>query len=356
MAIDFPPAMAEFLEVWLGASVARGNEDLGFDSRLPYQDLAGDVRAYRAQAQRVLSWAKNALPSAIGEQFAVALGQFVSDGGADRLTELAQEAEKAADQQVEYSRRLAEAKYELIWEFVLMKIELAAIAVEVVFSGGAAAAQIPLVEARTALRMMLILTRLSRRVPLVSTTVTEAVEEALTSLGAQLTSMLAPDDPKRKRTSLDGKEIGVSAFFGAVAGAVGGALGQAVQGALKDVLKDKPQWFKEVLQVPEAFVNEGTAETVAEWFVKGVVYGKWDEFNPGTFVQAGISGALFEVAAGVTVDVTDFLAHKFNVGAVGAQHVNDASGFMGKFSAGDGAGKEKPSTVSAGSAVPAPGV
>ncbi|MCX2928643.1 hypothetical protein ORI94_35270, partial [Streptomyces sp. NEAU-W12] len=42
--------------------------------------------------------------------------------------------------------------------------------------------------------------------------------------------------------------------------------------------------------------------------------------------------------------------------AVGAQHVNDASGFMGKFSAGDGAGKEKPSTVSAGSAVPAPGV
>ena len=34
MAIMFPPGLREFIEVWVGANVATGNEDLGFASRL----------------------------------------------------------------------------------------------------------------------------------------------------------------------------------------------------------------------------------------------------------------------------------------------------------------------------------
>lgn len=37
MAIMFPPALREFIEIWVGANVATGNEDRGYDSRDPYE-------------------------------------------------------------------------------------------------------------------------------------------------------------------------------------------------------------------------------------------------------------------------------------------------------------------------------
>lgn len=295
MAIMFPPGLREFIEVWVGANVATGNEDLGFDSRTPYKRLADDVGDLSDAMKGAISTAGNSLPPRIADEFVAAMRLFVDDNGQNHLQKFSDELRDLGARQVDRSIKLSEAKYQILIEFILMNIELALIAALAVFTGGTSLTEIALQKARTALTILLLLQRLGRAVPTPLSVLLEAIQEAFVSFAAQLISMTAPDDPERRRDAFDWKDIGQSAVAGAFAGLFGGLFSQFSGPVVRNLVKDNRTW-KEVLDLPLAFVNEGQAETFAEAFT-GLVFLGTFAVNPGTFVSAGLSGLLFEAAA-----------------------------------------------------------
>ncbi|MFE7647353.1 lonely Cys domain-containing protein [Streptomyces phaeoluteigriseus] len=295
MAIMFPPGLREFIEVWVGANVATGNEDLGFDSRNPYRRLADDIRDLSDAMKGAISTAGNSLPPRIAGEFVAAMKLFVDDNGQNHLQKFSDELRDLGSQQVDRSIKLSEAKYQILLEFILMNIELALIAALAVFTGGTSLTEIAIQKARTALTILLLLQRLGRAIPTPLSALLEAIQEAFVSFASQLISMTAPDDPDRRRDSFDWKDIGQSAVAGAFAGLFGGLFSQFSGPIVRNIFKNNHTW-KEVFDLPLTFVNEGQAETFAEAFT-GLVFLGTFTLNPGTFVSAGLSGLLFEAAS-----------------------------------------------------------
>ncbi|GAA4949316.1 hypothetical protein GCM10023238_14560 [Streptomyces heliomycini] len=226
MAIMFPPGLREFIEVWVGANVATGNEDRGFDSRNPYKRLADDVRDLSDAMKGAISTAGNSLPPRIAKEFVAAMKLFVDDNGQNHLQKFSDELRDLGAQQVNRSIKLSEAKYQILIEFILMNIELALIAALAVFTGGTSLTEIAIQKARTALSILLILQRLGRAIPTPLSVLLEAIQEAFVAFASQLVSMTVPDNPDRRRTQFDWKDIGQSAVAGAFAGLFGGILGE----------------------------------------------------------------------------------------------------------------------------------
>ncbi|MFF9059620.1 lonely Cys domain-containing protein [Streptomyces sp. NPDC014882] len=295
MAIMFPPGLREFIEVWVGANVATGNEDLGFDSRNPYKRLADDVRDLSDAMKGAISTAGNSLPPRIAGEFVAAMKLFVDDNGHNHLQKFSDELRDLGSRQVDRSIKLSEAKYQILLEFILMNIELALIAALAVFTGGTSLTEIAIQKARTALTILLLLQRLGRAVPTPLSVLLEAIQEAFVSFASQLISMTAPDDPERRRVRFDWKDIGQSAVAGAFAGLFGGIFGQVGGKFINKYFKNNHFW-KEASELPFTFVNEGQAETFAEAFT-GLVFLGTFTLNPGTFLSAGLSGLVFEAAS-----------------------------------------------------------
>ncbi|MDT0402098.1 lonely Cys domain-containing protein [Streptomyces edwardsiae] len=295
MAIMFSPALREFLEVYVGASVATGNEDLGFDSRNPYKRLADDVRDLSDAMKGAISTAGNSLPPRIADQFVAAMKLFVDDNGQNHLQKFSDELRDIGSQQIDRSIKLSEAKYQILIEFILMNIELALIAALSIFTGGTSLTEIAIQKARTALTILLLLQRLGRAIPTPLSVLLEAIQEAFVAFASQLISMTAPDDPERRRHKFDWTDIGQSAVAGAFAGLFGGIFSQFAGPIVKNIFKNNRTW-KEVFDLPLAFVNEGQAETFAEAFTSLIFLGTFT-LNPGTFLSAGLSGLIFEGAS-----------------------------------------------------------
>ncbi|MFH9819768.1 lonely Cys domain-containing protein [Streptomyces sp. NPDC017230] len=325
MAIMFPPGLREFIEVWVGANVATGNEDLGFDSRNPYRRLADDIRDLSDAMKGAISTAGNSLPPRIADEFVAAMRLFVDDNGQNHLQKFSDELRDLGARQVDRSIKLSEAKYQILLEFILMNIELALIAALSIFTGGTSLTEIAIQKARTALTILLLLQRLGRAVPTPLSVLLEAIQEAFVSFASQLISMTAPDDPDRRRDAFDWKDIGQSAVAGAFAGLFGGLFSQFSEPIVRNILKDNRAW-KEAFDLPLTFVNEGQAETFAEAFT-GLVFLGTFAINPGTFVSAGLSGLLFEAASTGAEYGGKWLNDKFFQNfALGSGDINDLPG------------------------------
>ncbi|MEV5387072.1 hypothetical protein [Streptomyces sp. NPDC052721] len=299
MAIEFSPSFRQFLEVWVGADVASGDEDRGYDSRLPYQKLAADLRALSGAMQGAIARVGYSMPPQVGDRFVGAMRLFVDDNGVNHLYRLADELEKTGQRQVGRSMKLAESKIEILVEFAIMNLELALLASLSVFTGGTSLAEAAAVKSRTALSILLIMQRMGRAAPMPVTALLEALEEAFTSFFAQFLSMQVPDSPDRRRTKFDWKDIGQSAYVGFLAGLFGGAMGEVYQKYVARHFKDK-YWLKEGLEVPFEGVNEGQAEMFASGLSKLTFEGRfslsWQEFW-----MSGVSGGLTsgaEIAVG----------------------------------------------------------
>ncbi|MEU5095711.1 lonely Cys domain-containing protein [Streptomyces sp. NPDC020996] len=295
MAIMFPPGLREFIEVWVGANVATGNEDLGFASRNPYKRLADDVQDLSDAMKGAISTAGNSLPPRIAHEFVAAMRVFVDDNGQNHLQKFSDELRKIGAQQVDRSIKLSEAKYQILLEFILMNIELALIAALSVFTGGTSLTEIAVQKARTSLAILLILQRLGRAIPTPLSVLMEAIEEAFVSFAAQLISMTAPDDPDRRRKKFDWTDIGQSAVAGALAGLFGSVFSSFGGPIVRNLFKNNHKW-KEAFDLPFTFLNEGQAETFAEAFT-GLFFLGTFTLNPGTFLSAGLSGLVFETAS-----------------------------------------------------------
>ncbi|MYV57012.1 hypothetical protein, partial [Streptomyces sp. SID3212] len=293
----FPPALREFIEIWVGANVATGNEDLGYDSRNAYSRLADDVEALSDAMKSAVATAGDSLPPRIATEFVAAVKTFVDDGGRNHLQDFSTEIRATGRRQVDRSIQLSESKYQILLEFIFMNLELALIAALAVFTGGTSVTQVAVVKARSALAILLILQRMGRAVPTPLSALFEAIQEAFITFAAQVMSMTLPDIPDRRRKDFDWGDIGQSAVLGALAGAFGGFFSQATAPFFKDFFKKNPGW-KEVYELPHTFVNEGQAETFATTFTNLFFFGTF-AVNPATFVSAGLSGALYEGASDV---------------------------------------------------------
>ncbi|WP_411152363.1 lonely Cys domain-containing protein [Streptomyces sp. A30] len=296
----FPPALADFIEVWVGGNVARGNEDQGFESRAAFTQLADDISALSDAMMGAIATAKESLPPKIAEEFIAAVKLFVDDGGENHLQKFSTELRDIASRQSDRAMKLGEAKYQILIEFILMNLELALLAVLSVFTGGTSLSEIAAAKARTALAIILILQRLGRAVPTPLSAVLEAIQEAFVTFMSQVISMTAPDNPDRRRDEFDWLDIGQSAVMGALAGAFGGLFSEVTQPIVKKYFKDSPVW-KELTELPLSFINEGQSEMFAEAFTKLFFTGEFS-LNPGTFLSAGTSGLLFEGAS----DIAEF--------------------------------------------------
>ncbi|WP_327249952.1 hypothetical protein [Streptomyces sp. NBC_01320] len=265
---------------------------------MPYQKLAGDLRALSGAMQGAIAQVGYSMPPAVGDQFVGAMRLFVDDNGVNHLFRLADELERTGERQVDRSRKLAEGKYEILIEFSLMNLELAMIAALSVFTGGTSFAEAAMVRARTALSIILAMQRLGRAAPMPFTAVLEALEEAFTSFFAQFLSMTVPDSPDRRRTSFDWQDVGRSAYIGFFAGMFGGALGEVYGKYVAKHFKDR-HWLKESSEVPFAFVNEGQAAMfgAAMW---GLTENKF-ALNGQEFLMSGVSGGL-TTAAEIAMD------------------------------------------------------
>ncbi|MET9369075.1 lonely Cys domain-containing protein [Streptomyces griseoflavus] len=335
MAIMFPPGLREFIEVWVGANVATGNEDRGFDSRNPYKRLADDVRDLSDAMKGAISTAGNSLPPRIATEFVAAMKLFVDDNGQNHLQKFSDELRELGAQQVNRSIKLSEAKYQILIEFILMNIELALIAALAVFTGGTSLTEIALQKARTALTILLILQRLGRAVPTPLSVLLEAIQEAFVSFASQLISMTAPDDPERRRDKFDWTDIGQSAVAGAFAGLFGGIFGEIGGKFINKYFKNNNFW-KEFSELPFSFVNEGQAETFAEAFT-GLIFLGTFTLNPGTFLSAGLSGLIFEAAStGAEFGGKFVYKNYFQNTGFGSGDVNDPPGGGNRYENGNG--------------------
>ncbi|MFI0507666.1 lonely Cys domain-containing protein [Streptomyces albogriseolus] len=337
MAIMFPPGLREFIEVWVGANVATGNEDRGFDSRNPYKRLADDVRDLSDAMKGAISTAGNSLPPQIAKEFVAAMKLFVDDNGQNHLQKFSDELRDLGAQQVNRSIKLSEAKYQILIEFILMNIELALIAALAVFTGGTSLTEIAIQKARTALTILLILQRLGRAVPTPLSVLLEAIQEAFVAFASQLVSMTAPDDPERRRIKFDWTDIGQSAVAGAFAGLFGGVFGEIGGKFINKYFKNNTFW-KEASELPFSFLNEGQAETFAEAFT-GLIFLGTFTLNPGTFLSAGLSGLVFE-AASTGAEYGGKFVHKnyFQGDGLGSGDVNDLPGGGNRDGDGSGSG------------------
>ncbi|MER6621185.1 lonely Cys domain-containing protein, partial [Streptomyces sp. NPDC000931] len=325
MAIMFPPGLREFIEVWVGANVATGNEDRGFDSRNPYKRLADDVRDLSDAMKGAISTAGNSLPPQVAKEFVAAMKLFVDDNGQNHLQKFSDELRDLGAQQVNRSIKLSEAKYQILIEFILMNIELALIAALAVFTGGTSLTEIAIQKARTALTILLILQRLGRAIPTPLSVLLEAIQEAFVAFASQLISMTAPDDPERRRTKFDWTDIGQSAVAGAFAGLFGGVFGEIGGRFINKYFKNNNFW-KEFSELPFSFINEGQAETFAEAFT-GLIFLGTFTLNPSTFLSAGLSGLVFEAAStGAEFGGKFVYKNYFQNTGFGSDDVNDLPG------------------------------
>ncbi|MFI9584770.1 lonely Cys domain-containing protein [Streptomyces sp. NPDC052236] len=309
MAIMFPPGLREFIEIWVGANVATGNEDRGFDSRNPYIRLADDIGVLSDAMKAAIATAGDSLPPEIAKEFVAAVKMFVDDAGQNHLQDFADEVRAIGARNVDRSIKLGEAKYQILLEFIFMNLEIALIAALAVFTGGTSLTQIALVRSRTALTILLLLQRLGRAVPTPLSALLEAIQEAFITFASQVISMIAPDDPDRRRPEFDWADIGQAAVAGALAGVFSDIFSHVTAPFIRDLFKKNSPW-KEVFDLPLAFVNEGQAETFAEAFTKLFFTGTFS-INPATFVSAGTSGVLFEAASTTAEYGGKWLHHKF---------------------------------------------
>ncbi|MFI8088595.1 lonely Cys domain-containing protein, partial [Streptomyces sp. NPDC086080] len=295
MAIMFPPGLREFIEIYVGANVATGNEDKGAASRNPYDRLADDLESLSEAMKGAIAGVGKSLPPQIAAEFIAAMKLFVDDNGQNHLHKLADEVRKTGRRQVDRSIKLSEAKYQILIEFIIMNIELALIAALSVFTGGTSLTEIAVQKSRTALTILLLLQRMGHAVPTPLSVLLEAIQEAFVAFAAQLISMTVPDDPDRRRKQFDWGDIAQSAVAGAFAGFFGGIFGQFGGSIINRIFKNNKFW-KEASELPFSFINEGQAETFAEAFTSLIFLGTF-ALNPGTFLSAGLSGLIFEAAS-----------------------------------------------------------
>lgn len=211
MAIIVSPKLNWLFFVLIGETFLQADEDTAYGTSRSYRAIKRDVGQLREQAQAAMAAVSQGFPPGVARQFVAAIGEVLP-----YLDAFEEDLDRVESGQVKVSMQIREAKWNIIAELVRLAVELAVLALLSFFTGGASATQAALARARSRVFILETLYELSHRTHLLPS-LTEAVEEAFTTLAVRLAMMTLAPDGQRPR-SIDWKDVGVSGAFGGVAG------------------------------------------------------------------------------------------------------------------------------------------
>ncbi|MYS02101.1 hypothetical protein GTW45_18415, partial [Streptomyces sp. SID4940] len=336
--IDFPEDVRKMLWVLLGEMPLQARENLAWNSRDLYLDLAKRVLELRGAIQQSVRNAGHALPEDVARGYTQGLSLLTGDGGVDRLQGFVDQLDDMARGQIDYSMKIQESKWEIIAEIVMLLIELAFLAALAFFTGGTSISQMALARARSRLALLMIIDRLLRMTHL-APALSEAFVEAIQTLAVKLTQ-IAVNPPGRRPSGIDWGDVGKAAAFGALGGVFGSVFGhfsnhfknwfgkgggQYLDHLNIDIPKRNPVLSKglnDAYDVPAVFVVSGLSETLAEVLVTGLFDGTW-EFKWETFVGSGTSGVFGMYAESAVGRGALWLNDKFPAPPVASGRLND---------------------------------
>ncbi|WP_432011259.1 lonely Cys domain-containing protein [Streptomyces cucumeris] len=265
------------------------SSDLAFEMNLRLNDLADQIYGVRDWLYDLAYQAQDALPTTVAER-----SGRVIESLADMLTELGDTltTEHAANQ-TKHASNIGVAKVESMFELALLIAQLAIITAMSFFTGGLSLSEAAVAKARTTVSLLTIAQRLFGSTPLAP--LTEALEEGLTSIAAQLTYMGITDGGRRP-SGIDWSDVGRAALVGALAGLFAGGLSDVIGKAFKSAFKNfgENKWRDFGGELFRAFTSEGLGEGSAVVLTNGLLDGNW-QVKWNDFVGAGVSAVSEEV-------------------------------------------------------------
>ncbi|MFC4650920.1 lonely Cys domain-containing protein, partial [Streptomyces mangrovi] len=367
--INFPPAVAELLKYVLGVPPVTPRENLAFDSRVVYSDLAFRIRAFRDTINLHVGEAAQALPPGVADPYVQGLSLLTGNNGngVDYLEMFARYLDDAADGQINISMQIQQAKWEILAECIMFIAEMAMLTALAFFTGGTSLTQAWLLRARTTLSILMIIDRLSR-ITHIGPSLTEGIQEALILLGVSLAQMgLNPFD--RKLKNIDWLNVAKAFAFGAMAGGIisvfsslgnffknvganffkgdiGRDLGKfdtkfpdpGSAGKNHFDIRNTPGWL---VGLGISGAAEGFGEAVAETLFNGIFENQWT-FSWDTVLYGTTSGIIGGVVAGGLVVGALALNAKFFPPKTPPGGVNNSDTFREKMDSGWSGDADRP--------------
>ncbi|MFE4690583.1 hypothetical protein ACFRH6_11050, partial [Streptomyces sp. NPDC056749] len=216
MSIQVSPEVNAMIFILTGEKLIDADEDLAFDSRVPYSGLGRKLDRLSSLIDKSIHDIGESMPDDLSKSYAQAMGMLVDDGGKNYLKDFAGQLDQIAEGRRKTSMDIMESKWQVIAEIIRLLIEIAIYLAMSFFTGGASASQIMMAKLRSRFFILTTLSHLLQRLHL-APSLTEAFAEAFTTFAVRLAMMnFAPDG--RRPDGFDWNDILKSAAFGAAAG------------------------------------------------------------------------------------------------------------------------------------------
>lgn len=216
MSIHVSPEINTMIFILTGEKLIDADEDLAFDSRVPYSGLGRKLERLSSLIDKSIHDIGESMPDDLSKSYANAMGMLVDDGGKNYLKDFADQLDKIAEGRRKTSMDIMESKWQVIAEIIRLLIEIAIYLAMSFFTGGASASQIMMAKLRSRFFILTTMSHLLQRLHL-APSLTEAFAEAFTTFAVRLAMMnFAPDG--RRPDGFDWNDILKAAAFGAAAG------------------------------------------------------------------------------------------------------------------------------------------
>ncbi|WP_454343900.1 lonely Cys domain-containing protein [Streptomyces canus] len=309
-----------------------------------FEEHGDRVLELRDRVADLLNKVDGALPPEVADRFKEAMATLVTLNGSDQMSDFSDQFRQKSRNQVQSSRNIMESKFEIIAEAFRLLGELAFIAAMSIFTGGLSFGDTAAAKARSTVAILTILDRLLRQTHLLPS-LSEAVEEALTTFAVRL-AMLALNDGKRRPDGIDWTAIGKSAAVGALAGMFSSVIAKNIGTIYKKQFNNfnNSKWGNFGGDVFRHFTSEGPSEAVAEYLVNGLFDGKW-KFSPMSLAGGGLSAVVENIISNEVADIGKNLNSKFFGGQNNPTAFNPLPGPDSPLGAGAGNGLAGPKPV-----------
>ncbi|MFF4761240.1 hypothetical protein [Streptomyces sp. NPDC001292] len=212
MAILVPKWLNDLFYALMGERLPQANEDLAYMSHEAFKRFANKLRQLGILLNDSIRYAAKVLPQKNADAYKRDVRALTDDGGKNHVTEFADQLDDIADGRVKTSINIAESKISLLIELVILAAELLYLAVVAFFSGGATAGEAAEAKLRTRAKILVILDVFAKRFHVLPT-LSEALEEAFTTIAARLALILSAA-PGRKPHGIDIKDVVLSGVTG----------------------------------------------------------------------------------------------------------------------------------------------
>ncbi|MGW3496387.1 WXG100-like domain-containing protein [Streptomyces sp. NPDC001020] len=212
MAIAVPKWLDDLFFALMGERMPQANEDLAYLSHEAFKSFANKLRKLAELIIESVGAAGQVLPPGTAQNYVRTAHVLTDDGGTNHVTEFAKQMDDISDGRVKTSINIAESKINILIQLAVLAAQLLFLAVMAFFTGGATSGEAVEAKLRTRAQILVLLQLLAQRTHLLPT-LSEALEEAFTTLAARLALMLTAA-PGRKPHGIDVKDVVLSGVTG----------------------------------------------------------------------------------------------------------------------------------------------